>query len=1286
MTDDSPRTDDGDGLRSKGWNKLRGKIFDKDSKLSKFKRNHDHAANSEQDVNDFLRPSTTSAATHSGPAGPKLDIPAAKGYRGAAPDDGGFLDSTSAKVNDTGGIPSYAPTHEDIVSGKWQPIKPTRRPGLQVGFADGPADVIGEGGDESEEAPLTIGQRHRQVLNQARPRPPPPPSAGRTAHADEPPIPGRLRRAPTGFSDEEGTAYQQARSPLHTNDHPTSDSPGHGTRITANRDVQASYSQPPIPGLEGDEEEEVIRPLRRAPTGFDEAREHQQRVGNDVSAELHLSSPQSSPTSRSQETSYEQQMQQILTNTYATRAFPSKDQSPGYRIPRKPSVTQQEQTLQALEGGHAHPSRPSLRMHSKSPNRTARQGDFKTDPLAPEIRSPVDSGSMRKMRAEEGLVHRNSVQGTHSGSRTESGTAEAPGKASLGLDAPLPYSAQARSSFDSIKSGGSEQSRHSRSPEPTSLVQNPRLSTASIEGAQYLSPPPSSHGAPQRNDIMGQRYSLGSQESLPANSDDRHSPGESPSAQRRGRGSSQSSVERPAPLNVQTSPARQPTSGRSVPAKNLATEEAYTHFASATSGTASLFRLTAENAGVQLTLYDWMRCALWWFLKGREGIDELVKMKLSQRQDTAGQTGSTNTQSLRQHHVNLAKSYWMLSEVIPHLLNNAPSNAQTSPTSQSVSSVDAACSALNKSFKSLCLSMRRHNILPPPQDEFVEGVDASIWLSQSFGKLPPDWQWVLSGKVFAPTRHAPDVEPLAAIPVQDNASMYCYGRVFVSATVALEDDKSLMEPFECVLSFVRATSSAEAEIIISSQSHDVNVHIRAAGEHGIHWEHTKFNHEERSLRIKLPQKLRLKLLCSQRDYSYLWNFFDNSQRVSQSLLPRRNERLLQGMRLRSFHFRDSLHPDDFPSDPVGICRAALFEQVIKSERNPRRAHAGYRFAVVNLEKTVRNVNISFGKSAPFEYSISGSQPILQFQLNEAGRRRSAHILFQEPQQRDMFRDLVSGTVLGNNESILCQISLSNVALTRAAASNLAPVVLKWSGLQVIDEDDPADPQHLSSSADASENLRVMMYNRTGSVVDRMNDAVTEFKIRLEAAYPEQLQIYRGSARHDLTVSIGPDPAETNELRQIFDVVNSGPHVSSYSFPTMQDLYKFQRAVTGFAVRYDGIASSFSIPRRKPGSLVAKHLESKEARVQIVERERVVQLIAFFHGYVLADSMNFELKRTDRFDQTDGKGSGFGIKLIDAKFVLPGSGKDDPINDGAVRDASARFTAFETENYNQERTL
>jgi len=84
---------------------------------------------------------------------------------------------------------------------------------------------------------------------------------------------------------------------------------------------------------------------------------------------------------------------------------------------------------------------------------------------------------------------------------------------------------------------------------------------------------------------------------------------------------------------------------------------------------------------------------------------------------------------------------------------------------------------------------------------------------------------------------------------------------------------------------------------------------------------------------------------------------------------------------------------------------------------------------------------------------------------------------------------------------------------------------------------------------------------------------------------------------------------------------------------------------------DDHKSHFAISRRRMVVPIYKSYEAHRARIQIVQREGVVQLLAFFEGYSLADSMNFQLKITDTFEKLENKAGQFCIKFVDAKFAL-----------------------------------
>jgi hypothetical protein len=105
-----------------------------------------------------------------------------------------------------------------------------------------------------------------------------------------------------------------------------------------------------------------------------------------------------------------------------------------------------------------------------------------------------------------------------------------------------------------------------------------------------------------------------------------------------------------------------------------------------------------------------------------------------------------------------------------------------------------------------------------------------------------------------------------------------------------------------------------------------------------------------------------------------------------------------------------------------------------------------------------------------------------------------------------------------------------------------------------------------------------------------------------------------------------------------------------------DLHAFEQAVTGFQVIYDGIASSFTISRRRMVVPIYKKWEACLARIQIVRQEKVTQLLAFFADFHHGTCMNFVLKGTDHIESFNRSGK-FGLRIVDAKFALPKKDED-----------------------------
>lgn len=87
--------------------------------------------------------------------------------------------------------------------------------------------------------------------------------------------------------------------------------------------------------------------------------------------------------------------------------------------------------------------------------------------------------------------------------------------------------------------------------------------------------------------------------------------------------------------------------------------------------------------------------------------------------------------------------------------------------------------------------------------------------------------------------------------------------------------------------------------------------------------------------------------------------------------------------------------------------------------------------------------------------------------------------------------------------------------------------------------------------------------------------------------------------------------------------------------------------------------------------IYKQWTATRLRLQIVEQDNIIQLLAFFEDFSHADAMNFQLRTMDTFEKTD-KGGKFGLKLVDAKFALP---VDERRGEGKIQKAEGRLTGW-----------
>jgi hypothetical protein len=187
----------------------------------------------------------------------------------------------------------------------------------------------------------------------------------------------------------------------------------------------------------------------------------------------------------------------------------------------------------------------------------------------------------------------------------------------------------------------------------------------------------------------------------------------------------------------------------------------------------------------------------------------------------------------------------------------------------------------------------------------------------------------------------------------------------------------------------------------------------------------------------------------------------------------------------------------------------------------------------------------------------------------------------------------------------------------------------------------------------SEHLRVILDFKAGTLTDRVNVVPGELKLRLDVNASNELKILR-QTQQDMTISVS-EAQVSKELPQdlalVLESIARSESCRIYTFPSTKELHLFQAALTGFTVLFDGLASSFNISRRRMVVPIYKKWDAATTRLQIVQKEKVIQLVAFFENFSHGDCMNFALKSTDLFESSHKSGK-FSLRIVDAKFAMP----------------------------------
>ncbi|ORY08666.1 hypothetical protein BCR34DRAFT_488427 [Clohesyomyces aquaticus] len=702
-------------------------------------------------------------------------------------------------------------------------------------------------------------------------------------------------------------------------------------------------------------------------------------------------------------------------------------------------------------------------------------------------------------------------------------------------------------------------------------------------------------------------------------------------------------------------------------------EAAFNGFSERVTHMQGIFRLTAELGGplYEHTPMQWIRVAIWWFLKGRTGMEALIRSR--------PKSPDTQPERLTQPHVDLAKVWWILTQLVPthpalrrfdgRMDMQARLARQVGDTASA--EIYEAHEAVLSYMKMLLGSMKRHQVMPPTQ-ALIQGQDQSIWIQ--YPSFAPDIRAVLDGSASSNgminSSQPLSVNPMFSIPLGDTKTDFCYFRMFVSAKL-YTDNRTEPEPMQAVVSVMRSREDYKVKLMICSLTDLINIFVQSNKDIGPTWSHIQWNAKKRGMSISLRHGFTLDLTFSEQDFRSLWSIVDHTTRVENKLREREDERLCYKLTARDVIYKDPTNPGAFPPDQVKSCKLYVFEKFERSDQGTgrRMLHRGYRLALVTNTKnrTLSCIQHELGtKDEPISFEYYNEQadnaPAMVLRFKEVASDKKPKtctlwVVFHDPKERNHLFGTLTSMNQQEDEEVCAQVPLKALSIESADPADgfsKSDVLkrLQWQEVKALNKD--AEKAGLESAPIVmSESLRLICKHGAGCVTDRMNLGPGELLVRLPTNGAAELTLLR-NAQQDLALAIDARRSEKgvpDELGELLRTLTTASTLRTLTFHSFKDLHAFQLAVTGFHVMFDGIASNFSISRRRMVVPIYKQWTATNIRLQVVSQDNIIQLLAFFEDFSHADAMNFQLKTMDVFEKTDKSGRP-GIKLVDAKFALP----------------------------------
>ena len=595
-----------------------------------------------------------------------------------------------------------------------------------------------------------------------------------------------------------------------------------------------------------------------------------------------------------------------------------------------------------------------------------------------------------------------------------------------------------------------------------------------------------------------------------------------------------------------------------------------------------VFRLAAEKSDdVQNKAAEhWLRVSTWWFLRGKQVLEGNVRASM-QRQNGSRQQDPTNMpQQSLQCYVNLAKAWWIVEDIIPDHMH-PHSQASRYNTLDSIDGLDYSQlvdvhRTLTHAMKGLAIFMSRKDLLPP-HALLVQGADPSIWID--YPSLPPGLLTLTAG-LDPRTLTRRSKNNFFPILLNDTPRHFSYGRVFGDAEIVGEDSTPNEDALPCVLSIIRERNNPQAEVTITSQDGQANIHIQSDPRAGPTWDAVQWKIKAHSIRIRLSRDFEVSIRLWDQDFKTLWGIHDYINRVGRDWKPKENEKLLFDDVVNPFHYvAPQGEPTSFPSGPIKQCSVRLFERrTVRPEGSvARRLYDGYRLVVVTppTTKTLSSVSRVFGKGAPIMFSNlrgEANAPATLLVFRESGKKTSMICTFQETNSRTQLQALFSGFAVDNGEVKSHEIPLESLSIVNLANGPDARQDLKlsasarWQSVKVINE----GPDLEGAPILHSDHLRVCSVCNYGTVIDlinlgknpchvsrneltRSNPVGTgELRISLDIGNSSAIKLYR-PPQDSLIVAFADNLLPKDDvplLEQAFRMTANAPSARAYKFPSL----------------------------------------------------------------------------------------------------------------------------------------